>query len=212
MFGASDGLVTNVSLILGFAGASPGHSVVRLAGIAGLVSGAFSMASGEYLSVRSQRELMEREIDVERRAIEANPVEEQAELQQIFEQRGIEPDLATRLAADLMRNPDLALRTHAREELGIDPSNTGSPWTAAFWSLLTFSVGALLPLLPWLFTSGGNPIWWSVAFGGVGSFGVGAIVGKFSERGVFRTAIRQLFVTSISAAITYGVGKGVGSH
>ena len=155
---------------------------------------------------------MEREIDVERRAIEANPVEEQAELQQIFEQRGIEPDLATRLAADLMRNPDLALRTHAREELGIDPSNTGSPWTAAFWSLLTFSVGALLPLLPWLFTSGGNPIWWSVAFGGVGSFGVGAIVGKFSERGVFRTAIRQLFVTSISAAITYGVGKGVGSH
>ena len=211
MFGASDGLVTNVSLILGFAGASPGHSVVRLAGIAGLVSGAFSMASGEYLSVRSQRELMEREIDVERRAIEANPVEEQAELQQIFEQRGIEPDLATRLAADLMRNPDLALRTHAREELGIDPSNTGSPWTAAFWSLLTFSVGALLPLLPWLFTSGGNPIWWSVAFGGVGSFGVGAIVGKFSERGVFRTAIRQLFVTSISAAITYGVGKGVGS-
>jgi VIT1/CCC1 family predicted Fe2+/Mn2+ transporter len=212
VFGASDGLVTNVSLILGFAGASPGHSVVRLAGIAGLVSGAFSMASGEYLSVRSQRELMEREIDVERRAIEANPVEEQAELQQIFEQRGIEPDLATRLAADLMRNPDLALRTHAREELGIDPSNTGSPWTAAFWSLLTFSVGALLPLLPWLFTSGGNPIWWSVAFGGVGSFGVGAIVGKFSERGVFRTAIRQLFVTSISAAITYGVGKGVGSH
>ncbi len=212
MFGASDGLVTNVSLILGFAGASPGHSVVRLAGIAGLVSGAFSMASGEYLSVRSQRELMEREIDVERRAIEANPVEEQAELQQIFEQRGIEPDLATRLAADLMRNPDLALRTHAREELGIDPSNTGSPWTAAFWSLLTFSVGALLPLLPWLFTSDGNPIWWSVAFGGVGSFGVGAIVGKFSERGVFRTAIRQLFVTSISAAITYGVGKGVGSH
>ena len=212
MFGASDGLVTNVSLILGFAGASPGHSVVRLAGIAGLVSGAFSMASGEYLSVRSQRELMEREIDVERRAIEANPVEEQAELQQIFEQRGIEPDLATRLAADLMRNPDLALRTHAREELGIDPSNTGSPWTAAFWSLLTFSVGALLPLLQWLFTSDGNPIWWSVAFGGVGSFGVGAIVGKFSERGVFRTAIRQLFVTSISAAITYGVGKGVGSH
>jgi VIT1/CCC1 family predicted Fe2+/Mn2+ transporter len=212
VFGASDGLVTNVSLILGFAGASPGHSVVRLAGIAGLVSGAFSMASGEYLSVRSQRELMEREIDVERRAIEANPVEEQAELQQIFEQRGIEPDLATRLAADLMRNPDLALRTHAREELGIDPSNTGSPWTAAFWSLLTFSVGALLPLLPWLFTSDGNPIWWSVAFGGVGSFGVGAIVGKFSERGVFRTAIRQLFVTSISAAITYGVGKGVGSH
>ena len=212
MFGASDGLVTNVSLILGFAGASPGHSVVRLAGFAGLVSGAFSIASGEFLSVRSQRELMEREIDVERRAIEANPVEEQAELQQIFEQRGIEPDLATRLAADLMRNPDLALRTHAREELGIDPSNTGSPWTAAFWSLLTFSVGALLPLLPWLFTSGGNPIWWSVAFGGVGSFGVGAIVGKFSERGVFRTAIRQLFVTSISAAITYGVGKGVGSH
>jgi VIT1/CCC1 family predicted Fe2+/Mn2+ transporter len=212
VFGASDGLVTNVSLILGFAGASPGHSVVRLAGIAGLVSGAFSMASGEYLSVRSQRELMEREIDVERRAIEANPVEEEAELQQIFEQRGIEPELATRLAADLMRNPDLALRTHAREELGIDPSNTGSPWTAAFWSLITFSMGALLPLLPWLFTSSGNPIWWSVGFGAVGSFGVGAIVGKFSERGVIRTAIRQLFVTSISAAITYSVGKGVGSH
>jgi VIT1/CCC1 family predicted Fe2+/Mn2+ transporter len=212
VFGASDGLVTNVSLILGFAGASPGHSVVRLAGIAGLVSGAFSMASGEYISVRSQRELMEREIEVERRAIASNPVEEQAELRQIFLGRGIEPDLAERLAADLMRNPDLALQTHAREELGIDPSNTGSPWTAAMWSLITFSVGALLPLIPWLVTSSGNPIWWSVGLGAIGTFSVGAVVGKFSERGVFKTAFRQLFITSISAAVTYGVGRAVGSR
>ena len=120
VFGASDGLVTNASLILGFAGANPGHNIVRLAGLAGLVAGGFSMASGEYVSVRAQKELLEYEIDVERRSIAESPVQEQEELRDIFVSRGIELELANRLSTDLMRDPDLALRTHAREELGVD--------------------------------------------------------------------------------------------
>src|SRR5665213_477111 len=140
VFGVSDGLVTNASLILGFAGANPGHNIVRLAGLAGLVAGGFSMASGEYLSMRAQKELLEYEIDVERKSIADSPEAEQEELRQLFVARGIASDLAERLSVDLMRDPDLALRTHAREELGVDPSATGSPWRAALSSLIAFSV------------------------------------------------------------------------
>src|ERR1017187_2425440 len=137
-----DGLVTNVSLILGFAGANPGHNIIRLAGLAGLVAGAFSMGSGEYLSMRAQKELYGYEIDVERRALQDEPDLEREELRDIFLGRGIDAELAERLSTDLMRDPDLALRTHTREELGIDPSATGSPWIAALSSFLFFSVGA----------------------------------------------------------------------
>ena len=148
VFGVSDGLVTNASLILGFAGANPGHDIVRLAGLAGLVAGGFSMASGEYISVRAQKELLEYEIDVERKSIEESPDQEQEELRQLFVERGIEAELARRLSVDLMRDPEMALRTHAREELGVDPSTTGSPWGAAVSSLFSFAVGAFIPLLP----------------------------------------------------------------
>jgi VIT1/CCC1 family predicted Fe2+/Mn2+ transporter len=211
IFGASDGLVTNVSLILGFAGAHPGHSVVRLAGLAGLVAGGFSMASGEYLSVRAQRELFEREIEVERRALARYPEAEQRELSEIFKSRGIEADLAERLAGDLMRDPELALRTHTREELGIDPSSVGSPWKAAIWSLLSFSIGAFIPLLPWLFDRWSQPVLWSVLLGGLGTAAVGGVVGWFTQRGVVRSALRQLFVTGLAALVTFGVGRGVGA-
>ena len=184
LFGLLDGLVTNVSLILGFAGANPGHAVVRLAGLAGLVAGAFSMGSGEYLSMRSQKELFEYEIDVERRALEEEPELERQELRQIFVDRGIDAELAERLSTDLMKNPDLALRTHTREELGIDPSATGSPWLAAGSSFLFFSVGALIPLLPWIITSFGNVMWWSVALAGAATLFVGGAVGHYTRRGI----------------------------
>lgn len=212
LFGLSDGLVTNVSLILGFAGANPGHNIVRLAGLAGLVSGAFSMSSGEYLSMRAQKELYEYEINVEREALASSPVEEREELRDIFLGRGIEADLADRLSTDLMRNPDLALRTHTREELGIDPSATGSPWLAAFSSFLLFAVGALVPLVPWIVTSTGSQVWWSIGATAVATIGVGATVGYFTRRGVFYSAARMLLITILASGVTYGVGHLVGVH
>jgi VIT1/CCC1 family predicted Fe2+/Mn2+ transporter len=211
IFGVSDGLVTNVSLILGFAGANPGHSVVRLAGLAGLVAGGFSMGSGEYLSMRAQKELLEYEIDVERIAHLKDPAGERIELRQIFIDRGIEPDLAERLSVDLMRDPDLALRTHTREELGIDPSATGSPWMAAISSFFAFVVGAFVPLLPWLWSSTGNPVYWSIAFGALCAGGVGAGIGWYTHRGMVPCALRQMYIAALAAGVTFGLGYLVGS-
>ena len=212
IFGISDGLVTNVSLILGFVGANPGHSVIRLAGLAGLVAGGFSMGSGEYLSMKAQKELLESEIEKERQALVDNPVEEQRELRQIFIDRGIEDELAERLSTDLMRDPDLALRTHTREELGIDPSAVGSPWMAALSSFWAFVVGAFIPLLPWLWSSTGNPILWSIGFAALGSAIVGGAIGWFTRRGIARWAVRQLVIAALAAAVTFGVGRLVGTN
>ena len=210
LFGLLDGLVTNVSLILGFAGANPGHDVVRLAGLAGLVAGAFSMGTGEYLSMRSQKELYEYEIGVERQALADNPEIERQELKELFLGRGIDEELAERLSVDLMKNPDLALRTHAREELGIDPSATGSPWTASISSFLFFSAGAFLPLVPWIVTSTGNVMWWSVGLTGASTIFVGGAVGRFTRRGVVYSALRALVIMALASAVTYGVGHIVG--
>lgn len=212
IFGVSDGLVTNISFILGFAGASPGHNVVRLAGLATLVAGGFSMGTGEYLSMRAQKEMFEYEIGVERRAIEDSPEAEQMELRDLFVSRGIDPSLAERLSKDLMRDPDMALRTHAREELGVDPSATGKPMQAALSSLGSFAVGALIPLIPWLWGSTGNPIIWSIVFAGVGSIVVGGAIGIMTRRGAIRWALRQLGIAILAAAVTYGVGRAVGTH
>lgn len=212
IFGISDGLVTNVSLILGFAGANPGHSVIRLAGLAGLVAGGFSMGSGEYLSMKAQKELLESEIEMERKALIANPVEEQQELRQLFIDRGIDEELASRLSIDLMRDPDLALRTHTREELGIDPSATGSPWMAAISSFWAFVVGAFIPLVPWLWSTSGNQIYWSIALAGVGAAVVGGAIGWFTRRGILRSAVRQLVIAALASAVTFGVGRLVGAN
>jgi vacuolar iron transporter family protein len=210
IFGVSDGLLTNTSFILGFAGASPGHNFVRLAGVASLIAGGFSMGSGEYLSMRAQKELLEYEISVERRSIADDPEEERRELRAMFLNRGIEYDLADRLSVDLMRDPELALQTHVREELGVDPSATGSPWAAATSSLGAFAVGAFVPLLPWLWSSTGNEIWWSVGFAAVGAAGVGGAIGVFTRRGVFQWAFRQLAITALSASVTFSVGRLIG--
>jgi VIT1/CCC1 family predicted Fe2+/Mn2+ transporter len=212
LFGLSDGLVTNASLILGFAGANPGHDVVRLAGLAGLVAGAFSMASGEYISMQSQKELFEYEIEVERQALAADPENERLELREIFLGRGIEAGLADRLSQDLMKDPDLALRTHTREELGIDPSTTGSPWKAAGSSFLAFATGALIPLLPWLLFSQGSDVAVSMILSALTSLVVGGAVGWFTRRGVVFGALRQLVITVLAAGVTFGVGALVGAR
>jgi VIT1/CCC1 family predicted Fe2+/Mn2+ transporter len=212
VFGVSDGLVTNASLILGFAGANPGHDIVRLAGLAGLVAGGFSMASGEYISVRAQKELLEYEIEVERQSIADSPDQEQEELRQLFVARGIEAELAHRLSVDLMRDPEMALRTHAREELGVDPSTTGSPWGAAISSLLSFAVGAFIPLLPWILTSSGNPVIWSIVLAVIAAAVVGGVIGWFTRNGIFKWAVRQVLVGAFAAAVTFGIGRLVGVH
>jgi vacuolar iron transporter family protein len=211
VFGISDGLVTNVSLVLGIAGANPGGSIVRLAGVAGLVAGSFSMAAGEYLSMTAQRELQERELDVERRALSDNPRGEAAELRGMYVRRGIEPGVAHEMVNEVMQDPDLALETHAREELGISTQNLGSPWQAAAASFVTFALGAFVPLAPWLFTSGTLAIMLSVVLGGLAALGVGVVLARFTERSPVVSALRQLAVTAVAAAVTYGVGRAIGT-
>ena len=211
IFGVSDGLVTNVSLVLGVAGASPGGTIVRLAGVAGLVAGSFSMAAGEYLSMTAQRELMERELEVERRALRRSPLGEANELRGIYVERGIDPAVARDMVDQVMGDPDLALETHAREELGISLHNLGSPWQAAAASFVTFALGAFIPLLPWLYSRGNPAIVASVLLGAVASIMVGIVLAAFTERPMVRSALRQLAVTALAAAITYGVGRAIGS-
>lgn len=210
IFGVSDGLVTNVSLILGFAGAHPGGAVVRLAGLAGLVAGAFSMASGEYVSMSAQRELMQREIDVERTALRQSPEGEHAELQELYERRGIDPEVARELVNEVMQNPELALETHAREELGINPGALGAPYKAAASSFATFGIGALLPLLPWLIGSGTAATIASVVVGAVAALIVGALLAGFTGRSVLYSSLRQLIVAAVAAAVTFAIGRAVG--
>ncbi len=210
VFGVSDGLVSNVCLVLGFAGANPGPTVVRLAGIAGLIAGAFSMAAGEFVSMQAQREMFQRELAMERREISQRPEGERRELVRIYENRGVEPDVAHTLATEMMRTPELALETHAREELGIDPGSLGNPIQAALSSFSTFALGALIPLIPWLITRGGAATVASIAAGAVAALVVGSAVALFTNRSRWRSAVRQLAILATVAAITYGIGAAVG--
>ena len=210
VFGVSDGLVSNVALILGMAGAHATAGAVRLAGIAGLIAGAFSMAAGEYISMRAQSELMLRELDVERQAIRRDPEVEQRELAAIYESRGIDSEMASELSTKMMRNPELALETHAREELGIDPEQTGNPYQAAGSSFVMFALGAFVPLLPWLITAGTVATIWSVALGGVGAFSVGAALAHFTGRSWLWSASRQLLISGVAAVVTFSIGHFIG--
>ena len=211
MFGLSDGLVTNISLVLGVAGASPGGQVVRLVGVAGLVAGAFSMAAGEYLSMMAQRELMERELDVERASLSESPEGEALELRDMYEQRGIDPDVARDMVHEVMADPQLALETHAREELGISPDHLGSPVQAALSSFFTFALGAFIPLVPWLIAKGNGAIVASALLSAVAALAVGVVLAVFTQRPMVRSALRQLIMTAAAAAVTYGVGRAIGT-
>jgi VIT1/CCC1 family predicted Fe2+/Mn2+ transporter len=210
VFGVSDGLVSNVSLILGVAGAGPSAGVVRLAGLAGLIAGAVSMAAGEYVSMAAQRELLERELELERRELRRRPHVEQVELATIYEARGVDPDTARAMAAQVMRDPELALATHAREELGIDPRSLGSPVTAAVWSFFAFAVGALVPLVPWFVSRGVAATVSSIVAGAVAAVAVGAFLARFTGRSRWFSALRQLGIAAVAAGVTFLVGKGVG--
>ncbi|WP_375475200.1 VIT1/CCC1 transporter family protein [uncultured Jatrophihabitans sp.] len=205
VFGMMDGLVSNFALIAGVAGASASASSVSLAGLAGLVGGAFSMATGEYVSVQSQNESAQSELDVERHELEHNAAAEQRELAQTYVARGVDPRLADEVARQLSRDPDQALRIHAQEELGIDPHLLPSPWVAAGSSLLSFSVGAFLPLLPYLL--GATSLWVSGVLAVAMLFSSGAITSRFTSRDWLYSGLRQLLLGALAAAVTYGVGS-----
>jgi VIT1/CCC1 family predicted Fe2+/Mn2+ transporter len=213
VLGAGDGLLTNVSLVLGVAGANAGASTVRLAGVAGLLAGAFSMAAGELVSVRAQKELAQKELDVERQELAAEPEAELRELAAMYRARGVPAADAMTVARILSSNEHVALDTHARLELGINPDQFGAPVKAATSSFLAFTVGAILPLFPWFFTSGSAGVILSIVIGGLSALLLGAFIGAMAGRSVVGMALRQLAIAALAAAVTFGVGHllGVGS-
>jgi VIT1/CCC1 family predicted Fe2+/Mn2+ transporter len=206
VLGAGDGLLTNLSLVLGVAGASVPASTVRLAGVAGLLAGAFSMAAGELVSVRAQQELAQRELAVERDELADSPEAEFRELASMYRARGLSADDAQTVARILMSNQEVALDTHARLELGIDPDEPGSPAKAAIFSFSAFTVGAILPLFPWFFASGTAAVVASIVIGAVASLALGAFIGVLAGRSAWRTALRQLAVATVAAGVTWSVG------
>jgi vacuolar iron transporter family protein len=211
VLGAGDGLLTNLSLVLGVAGAaSTDAATVRLAGVAGLLAGAFSMAAGELVSVRAQQELVQREVEKERQELANEPEEELQELIGMYRAQGLSPEDAGTVARILSVNPEVALDTHARLELGVDPEAPGSAGRAAIFSFVSFALGALLPLFPWFFTEGTTAVVASVVIGGLAALALGAMIGSFAGRSVWRTALRQLAVAAIAASVTYGVGSLLG--
>jgi VIT1/CCC1 family predicted Fe2+/Mn2+ transporter len=208
VFGAMDGLVTNIALIAGVGGGGVSVHSVILAGFAGLVAGAVSMGLGEYTSVRTQNEQVAHEVARERVELERNPEVEAEELAGMWIARGFPERLARQVAAALSENPEAALRVHVQEELGLNPSAQPSPWTAAFSSFLCFSVGALVPLLPYLF--GATALWLSLAIGGVGLFVAGALTARFTNRSWYHSGLRQLVLGLAAAGATYLIGRAIG--
>lgn len=210
VFGVSDGLVTNISLILGVAGAHPSGGFVRLAGLAGLVAGSFSMALGEYVSMRAQRELFEREITIEAEEIAKRPESETRELSRLYESRGVPRDLADQISKILMSDPKVALSIHSMEELGVHPDSIGSPIQAAVSSFLAFALGAIIPLFAWFFLAGSTAVWISIGVSFVASVLVGGALAVFTGRSIFKSAARQVLLSSLAAGVTYLVGMLVG--
>lgn len=210
VFGANDGLLSNFSLVMGIAGATAQPRFVLLAGIAGLLAGASSMAAGEYVSVQSQRELYEQQIAVERQELEMAPEEEKEELSLIYQAKGIPSDQAEELAARILSNPDSAINTLAREELGLDPATLGSPWIAAASSFIAFAAGAVIPVIPYLILSGNEAFITSAVICGAGLFLLGGLVSVFTGRNFFFSGSRMLGIGIIAAAVTYFIGRILG--
>jgi VIT1/CCC1 family predicted Fe2+/Mn2+ transporter len=209
VFGAMDGLVTNVSLIAGVGGGGLDRSRIILTGLAGLVAGAFSMATGEYTSVTSQNELVRAEVDIERQQLEHYPEEEQRELAEAFADKGVDPKLAEQVAEQVSTDPDEALRIHAKEELGIDPDELPSPVVAAVSSFLSFSIGAVVPLLSFL--AGSANLYLALAIAAVALFVAGGVIARLTAVNVWYGATRQLLLGVLAAGVTYAVGRGIGT-
>ena len=209
VFGVMDGLVSNTALVAGVSGGGASADTVLLAGLAGLAAGAFSMATGEYVSVASQTELTRAEIEVEKAEIARVPEAEQAELAAIYEARGVDRATAREVARQLSRDPDQAWRVHAREELGVDPDDLPSPWTAAASSFAAFTVGAGVPLLPYVL--GVTTLLLPVLLALLALFGAGALVSRWTNRSALYSGTRQLLLGGAATALTYAVGNAVGA-
>jgi len=209
VFGVMDGLVSTFALVAGVAGGGAAGGTVALAGFAGLVAGAFSMATGEYTSVAAQSELARAEIAVERTELAARPAAELQELAELYQARGLDPGLAKQVAEQLSRDPEVVWRIHAREELGIDPDALPSPWTAAGSSFASFTVGGLLPLLPYLL--GTHSLLAAAVLAAAGLFAAGALTARFTSRGWFYSGARQLLLGGAAAAVTFGIGAAIGT-
>jgi VIT1/CCC1 family predicted Fe2+/Mn2+ transporter len=211
VMGANDGLSSNLSLVMGVAGATVDTHTLLLTGVAGLLAGACSMAMGEWISVQSSRELADREIRTEKDELEANPEEERQELQLIYEAKGLGQAEAAELSKKLLGDPSTALDVLAREELGIDPAlRGGSPWVAAGTSMLLFALGALVPVLPLVFLTGTTAVAASLAAGGLGLGLIGAAIAVFTGRSVIYSAGRQLLLGLLAAGVTFGIGRLIG--
>jgi VIT1/CCC1 family predicted Fe2+/Mn2+ transporter len=211
VFGASDGLVSNLCLILGVAGAKATGHTVLITGVAGLLAGAFSMAAGEYVSVRSQREMFEHQIGAERDELRQYPEQEAAELSLIYQARGLSKADADRAATHLIADPDRALDTLAREELGLDPAALGSPTGAALSSFASFALGAAVPLAPFLLAAGRGTLGASVLLTAVALFGIGCAISLFTGQGALRSGARMLLIGGAAGGVTYAIGRLVGN-
>ncbi len=203
-----DGLVTNVSLIAGVGGGGGSQHAIVLTGLAGLAAGAFSMAAGEFVSVSSQNELVQSEVDKERHELIHNAVAEQAELAGMLRRRGVSAATARQAAAEISAQPEKALTVHAMEELGINPSDLPSPVVAASASLCAFAVGAVVPLLPFLF--GLDALWAALCLAALAAVVGGGLVARLTSRPFWRGALRQLILAIVAAGLTYLIGRAVG--
>ncbi|MEW6646793.1 MAG: VIT1/CCC1 transporter family protein [Pseudomonadota bacterium] len=210
VFGVNDGLVSNTALIMGVAGATADIAFILTSGVAGLLAGALSMAAGEYISMRSQREMFEYQIGLEREELAEYPAEETEELALIYHARGMPLERARELAAALMQNPEHALDTLAREELGLNPDDLGSPWGAAASSFAAFTAGAVLPLLPFLLPLGMPPVPTAASLAVLGLFAVGATLSLFTGRGALRSGLRMVFIGGGAGVVTYLIGMLLG--
>jgi VIT1/CCC1 family predicted Fe2+/Mn2+ transporter len=209
VFGAMDGLVTNTALVAGVGGGRAAAGTIVLSGVASLVAGAISMALGEYTSVKTQNEQLDLEVAKERRELQRNPEGELAELIEMLRVRGVDDQLARRVAVQLSRDPETALRLHVVAELGLNPADKPSPRVAAVSSLVTFSVGAVIPLLPYLL--GFSLLWVALLAGGLGLFAAGALSSRFTPRPWWYAGSRQLLFGAVAAGITYLVGLAIGA-
>ncbi|GAB4297892.1 MAG: hypothetical protein Kow0096_16230 [Thiohalomonadaceae bacterium] len=210
VFGVNDGLVSNTALIMGVAGATADTTFILTSGVAGLLAGALSMAAGEYISMRSQREMFEYQIGLEREELAEYPAEETEELALIYHARGVPLERARELAAALMQNPEHALDTLAREELGLNPDDLGFPWGAAAASFTAFTAGAILPLLPFLLPLGTPPVPTAAGLAVLGLFAVGATLSLFTGRGALRSGLRMVLIGGGAGVVTYLIGMLLG--
>jgi VIT1/CCC1 family predicted Fe2+/Mn2+ transporter len=210
VFGLSDGLVTNVSLIIGFAASGVGSDIVRLAGVASAVAGAVSMAAGEWVSVKAQNDLVQREMALELRELKHNASAETSELAGIYRSHGMSPAQAAASAAEVMRDPERAVMVHAREEFGLDPAHLPNPVGVAVTSLVSFLIGALLPVVPWMVDGGNGARIASIAIGVVTAALAGGTIARQSERPVVFGGIRQVAILLLAVGVTYAIGSVVG--